>query len=266
MWTRRRGRSAFLSLVLTAGILCIAIPSHAAEIRLFAAASTTTAVQEVIRLYQAGNPDDRVLPSFAASSTLAKQVVNGAPADIFLSASRQWIDYVVAEGAADPAAATDLLGNRLVLIAPADTTWSLEIGPGMDLAGRLGDGYLAMGDPDHVPAGIYGREALTALGLWRDLSPRVARAANVRAALVLVERGEAAAGIVYATDAAISRKVRVVGVFPPSSHSPIVYPAAVIAGAATPEVDRFFRFLASPEARKAWTRQGFTLLTGAQEG
>lgn len=241
--------------------------AQAGEVLIFGAASTTTALQDLIGSFQAKFPDDRVVSSFASSSTLAKQVANGAPADIFLSASRQWMDFVVERKAVDAGSVVELLTNRLVLIAPADTDWTLSIGASADLLGRLLDGgYLAMGDPDHVPAGIYGRQALTSLGLWEGLSGRVARAANVRAALVLVERGEAAAGVVYATDAAISRKVRVIGTFPESSHTPIIYPAALIDADPSEPVRRFFDFMRAPEAVEAWRRQGFSLFGSGAAG
>jgi molybdate transport system substrate-binding protein len=252
---RRAGWSLLLAFAFLAGL---SHRSAAADIRLFAAASTTTVLDEIAGLYKARGMGD-VVAAYASSSTLAKQIVNGAPADIFISADETWMDYVAAANAIDAASRRDLLTNRLVLIAPVDTTWSLAIVPGFPLAAALADGYLAMGDPDHVPAGIYGRQALTGLGVWDGLSARVARAADVRAALVLVERGEAAAGIVYATDAAISRKVRVVATFPESSHPPIRYPAAVVAGRSNAEVTRFFDFLASDAALAVYRRYGFGL-------
>ncbi len=235
-------------------------PAAAAEIRLFAAASTTNAMNEVIALYKAGGGDSAV-GSYASSSTLAKQITNGAPADIFISADEAWMDFVAKAKAIEPTSRRDLLGNSLVIIAPSDTAWTLAIQSGVDLAGALNGGRLSMGDPDHVPAGIYGRQALTGLGVWDAVAPHVAGAADVRAALVLVERGEASAGIVYSTDAAISRKVRVVAVFPEGSHPPIRYPAAIVAGRASPEVKRFFEFLASDKALDIYRRFGFGLAT-----
>ena len=215
-------------------------------------------MNDLIAQYQE-SVGDKVVASYASSSTLAKQIANGAPADIFVSANEKWMDYLVEHKVVDTATRRDLLTNRLVLIAPADTQWSLVIGPGFRLAELLGGGHLAMGDPDHVPAGIYGRQALTSLGIWESVSPRVARAADVRAALVLVERGEAKAGVVYATDAAITKKVRVVSVFPETSHPPIRYPVAIVAGKKTEEVSRFFAFLASEQARGIYERYGFGL-------
>lgn len=258
MTVRRDGWIAGGFLLALAMIALSPQRVDATDIRLFAAASTTTVMDEIARLYAAQGLD-RVVPSYASTSTLAKQIVNGAPADIFVSANEKWMDYVVEAKAVDAASRRDLLANRLVLIAPAATSWSLAIAPGFGLAGALSGGYLAMGDPDHVPAGIYGRQALVALGVWDTVAARVARAADVRAALVLVERGEAVAGIVYATDAAVTPKVRVVATFPESSHPPIRYPAAVVAGRGDAAVTRFFDFLASDAALAVYRRYGFGL-------
>ncbi|WP_316976709.1 molybdate ABC transporter substrate-binding protein [Shumkonia mesophila] len=248
-WAAMLGLALLPLLVGTAG---------AAEVRLFAAASTTTVLDEIATLYAAQGPD-RVVASYASSSTLAKQIVNGAPADIFISASGQWMDYAIEKKAIEASTRRDLLNNRLVLVAPADSRWSLDAVPGFGLAGVLGEGYLAMGDPDHVPAGIYGRQALTQLGVWESVAGRVARAADVRAALALVERGEAVAGIVYSTDAAVTPKVRIVSVFPETSHPPIRYPAAIVAGHDTAEVRRFFDFLMSEKVGAIYQRYGFGL-------
>lgn len=258
MIDRRRAWRALAS-VLFAGAL-LAPVAQAADVHLFAAASATTVMDELIALYKA-NTGDTVAGSYASSSTLAKQVANGAPADIFISADEKWMDYVAEAKVIEPASRRDLLTNRLVLIAPSDTAWPLAIKAGFDLAGTLKGGRLAMGDPDHVPAGIYGRQALTKLGVWDAVAPHVARGADVRAALVLVERGEAAAGIVYSTDAAISRKVRVVATFPEDSHPPIRYPAAIVAGHGRAEVKRFFDFLVSDKALDVYRRYGFGLAT-----
>lgn len=255
---KRRTTGSIVFTVALGLLVLLGRPAAADGVRLFAAASTTTAFDELISRYQAsgGGP---VVPSYASSSTLAKQIVNGAPADIFVSANESWMDHLAKNGAIEPSSRRELLANRLVLVAPADTAWSVTIGPGFPLAAALGNGRLAMGDPDHVPAGIYGRQALGALGVWTAVADRLARAADVRAALVLVERGEAPAGIVYATDAAVTPKVRVVGVFPETSHPPIRYPAAIVAGRATPEVERFFAFLASEAAAAVYGKFGFGL-------
>ena len=218
----------------------------------FAAASTAEPMTETARAFKAP-----VRLSFASSSTLARQIENGAPAQIFVSASPRWVDYLEAKGYIVAQTRTALFGNRLVLIAPLGSTLALTIEPGFPLADTLGSERLAMGDPDHVPAGIYGRQALESLGVWSEVAPRVARSADVRAALALVARGEAAAGITYASDAAISAKVRVVGAFPPESHPAVRYEAAIVDGGASQAAVRFLAFLSSPEAAEIFARHGF---------
>ena len=228
-------------------------------VTVFAAASTTNAVTDIAKLYM-DQQKDKVRISFASSSTLAKQIDNGAPADIFISANKKWMDYLEAQKMIAPKSRVDLLGNRIVLIVPAESDVKhIDIKTGFPLASFLGDGRLAMGDPEHVPAGIYGKEALIRLKVWEKVKNKVAAMKDVRAALAMVERGEVPVGLVYSTDAAISRKVRVVGVFPPESHSPIVYPAAVVADRATPAVERFMAFLGSPAARTIFERYGFSV-------
>jgi molybdate transport system substrate-binding protein len=228
-------------------------------VTVFAAASTTNAVTEIGAIFSESH-QERFTPSFASSSTLAKQIENGAPADIFLSANKKWMDYLEEKQMIEKGTRIDLLSNRIVLIVPADSgVKDVAIGPGFDLLPLIGDGRLSMGDPDHVPAGIYGKQALESLGVWAYVESRVAGAKDVRAALALVERGEAPLGLVYATDAAISDKVRVVGTFPATSHPPIVYPVAVAAGKRSPSADRFMTLLQSPEARAVFEKYGFTV-------
>jgi molybdate transport system substrate-binding protein len=228
-------------------------------VTVFAAASTTNAVTEIGAVFSEKNAE-RFLPSFASSSTLAKQIENGAPADIFISANKKWMDYLEEKGMIEKGTRFDLLSNRIVLIVPADSAVKdIPIGPGFDLLAFLGEGRLSMGDPDHVPAGIYGKQALESLGVWTTIESLVARAKDVRAALTLAERGEAPVGLVYATDAAISDKVRVVGSFPEASHPPIVYPVAVVAGKGSPAADRFITLLQSPEARAVFEKYGFSV-------
>ncbi len=228
------------------------------EVMVFAAASTTNAVTDIGKLY-ADQTSGRIKTSFASSSTLAKQIENGAPADLYLSANKKWMDYLEEKKLLVKGSRTDLLGNRIVLIAKADSAIrSIEIAPGFSLIDKLGrDGRLAMGDPAHVPAGMYGKQALETLGVWNDVKKRVAPMKDVRAALALVERGEAPLGQVYATDAAISKKVRVVGTFPPDSHPPIVYPAAAVAGGDSDAAADFLKFLKTPAARKIFEKYGF---------
>lgn len=234
----------------------------AADVSIFAAASTTSAVEEIGSLFEERHLGN-VVSSFASSSTLAKQIANGAPVDVYLSASVEWTDYLADRGVIEPGSRHDLLTNRLVLVAPADQLFSAVVGSGFPLAERLGDGRLALGDPDHVPAGIYAKAALQNLGVWPAVANRLAPAANARAALALVERGEVAAGIVYRTDATISPHVRVVGEFPESSHPTIVYPVAMVAGREDAEVERFMQFIRSELAIEVFRRHGFGVLSEA---
>ncbi|PZU10704.1 molybdate ABC transporter substrate-binding protein [Sphingomonas sp.] len=200
---------------------------------------------------------ERPVLSFAASSALARQIAAGAPADLFISADEPWMDYVEQRKLVTPGSRVALLTNALVLIAPAGPTRPMPIRKGFPLAIALGREKLAMADPDAVPAGLYGREALTRLGIWAAISPKVARAENVRAALALVERGEAPYGIVYRTDAMASPAVKVVGTFPDESHAPIIYPAALLTGAKSADAPAFLRFLGSAQAKAIFRRYGF---------
>ena len=228
-------------------------------VTVFAAASTTNAVTEIGNLF-VERELGRFLPSFAASSTLAKQIENGAPATVYVSANKAWMDYLAAKDLIDPASRYDLLGNRIVLVAPAESLLNnVDVGRDFRLKELLDGGYLAMGDPDHVPAGIYGKQALQALGVWDEIDDRVARQKDVRSALALVERGEVTLGVVYATDAIITKKVKVVGVFPENSHPPIVYPVAIVMGSETPAAVKFLEFLKSGKSRAVFEKYGFTI-------
>jgi molybdate transport system substrate-binding protein len=196
--------------------------------------------------------------SFASSSTLARQIEQGAPANIFASADEKWMDYLAAKKLIVPDTRKDLLGNELVLVVPADKPQHVAIGHGFNLARMLGpDGRVATGDPAHVPVGIYAEQALKKLGIWDTVSQRLARADDVRSALLLVERGEAPAGIVYATDAAVSHAVMVAGTFPADSHDPISYPFAVVKTGDTPEARALMRYLSGPQARTVFVKRGF---------
>jgi molybdate transport system substrate-binding protein len=230
----------------------------ASDVVVFAAASTTNAITEIGELYTTRR-QGHITTSFASSSTLAKQIANGAPADVYLSASKKWMDFLEGKGAIENASRFDLLGNRIVLIAPLQSSMqAVDVKKGLDLDALLGgEGRLSMGDPDHVPAGIYAREAMQALGLWEQVQNRLAPMKDVRAALVLVERAEVPLGQVYATDAAISKKVRVVGTFPVESHPPIVYPVAAVAGGKTAAAAVFLEFLKTPEVRSVFVKYGF---------
>lgn len=230
----------------------------ARETVVFAAASLTDAVNAIARAYE--KRSGRTLKiSFASSSTLARQIENGAAADTFLSADEEWMRYLAERKLVVEDSWSRPIGNRLVLIAPADQPVSVRLEKGVDLARFLGDGRLATGDPAHVPVGRYAQQALGYLGAWQALEPRLARAENVRAALALVERGEAPLGIVYATDARVASKVKVVGEFPEESHAPIRYSFAILAGHDTTEVRETFVFLTSPPALDIFRHQGFVV-------
>ncbi|HUL91385.1 MAG TPA: molybdate ABC transporter substrate-binding protein [Burkholderiales bacterium] len=241
--------------ILALGILVFARTAAAGTVTVFAAASLKEALDENVRAYRSGT-SDRVVVSYAASSALAKQIEAGAPADLFISADLDWMDYLEQRRLIKTDTRQNLLRNRLVLIAPADSKVSVNIAPGFPLASILGSGRLAMANPDAVPAGKYGKASLEALGVWRDVQSKVAAAENVRAALVLVSRGEAPLGIVYRTDAAADPNVRVVGLFPENTHPPIIYPIAVTA-AGKPAAGTFLSWLNKSEARAIFQKHGF---------
>src|SRR5947199_9463436 len=199
-----------------------------------------------------------VTAAYAASSTLAKQIENGAPADLFISADPEWMDYLEQRKQIRPGSRSNLLGNSLVLVAPTGSTVPLTIAPGFPLAAALGEGRLAMADPAAVPAGMYGKAALEKLGVWPSVANRIAAAENVRAALLLVGRGEAPLGIVYSTDAAAEPNVKIVGAFRADSHPPIIYPAALTKDTKSADSKTFLDYLKSSKARPAFEKQGFT--------
>lgn len=250
--------SAAAALALAAASFA---PSFAAadEITVFAAASMTNAMAEIEETFEAATGHDLVV-SLAGSSALARQIQQGAPADIFISANPGWMDTLEQEGLLEEGTRFDLLNNSIVLIAHGADAAAVEIGAGMDLAGLLGDGRLAMALVDAVPAGIYGKASLESLGLWSSVETKVAQADNVRAALALVATGEAPYGIVYATDAVAESNVTVIGTFPADSHPPIVYPAADLANRDFPAEGEFLDYLRGPEARAAFERQGFVVV------
>ena len=200
-----------------------------------------------------------VVSSFASSSTLARQIEAGAPADLFISADQKWMDYAVDKKSIDTATRTTLLGNSLVVVAPkASDRGDITINDKTDWASLLQGGRLAVGDPDHVPAGIYAKEALQKLGAWETLSPKLAPAEDVRGALALVERNEAPLGIVYGSDAVASKGVKVVGTFPEDSHKKVEYPLAIVDGHKNATVTAFYDYLKGPEASAIFKRYGFT--------
>ena len=253
----RRG----ILLLFVLGLLAapfMASAASAADITVFAAASLKNALDDAAKLYQT-KTGDKVSVSYAASSALAKQIESGAPADIFFSADLDWMDYLQEKKLIDVPSRHTLLGNTLVLVAPKDFTVSLTIEKDFPLVQALGpDGKLAMGQVDSVPAGKYGKAALTTLGVWDAVSPHVVQAENVRAALAFVAKGEAQLGIVYGTDAKSEPAVRAVGVFPEDSHPKILYPVALTASA-KPEARKFLEFLLSSEAAPAFEAQGFSI-------
>lgn len=260
-WKRivRVSASTIGAVLIFMGIATVGYSAGGDTVIVFAAASTTNAVSEIGELFVERDMGG-FLPSFAASSTLAKQIENGAPAGVYVSANEKWMDYLEKKGLVHPASRYDLLSNRIVLIAPVGSPLgNVEIEPNFGLDELLDGGYLAMGDPDHVPAGIYGKLALEALGVWDGVSNRIARQKDVRSALALVERGEVSLGVVYATDAAITNKVRVVGIFPDDSHPPIVYPVALVKEGETLAAERFLEFLKSGVARAVFEKYGFTI-------
>ena len=253
-------RREWLGLVLATGV---APPSTARAqangLVIFAAASLKNALDEIAANWtKDGKPAPRI--SYGASSALAKQLEQGAPADLFLSADIDWMDYVEKKDLIKKDTRVDLLGNKIVMIAPRDSKVALNIGPGFDLAKALGGGKLAMANVDAVPAGKYGKAALEKLGAWNGVKDDIAQAENVRAALLLVARGEAPLGIVYSTDAAADPSVKIVDAFPADSHPPIIYPAAVAKDAKSGDAKAFLDYLKSSKARPAFEKQGFTVL------
>lgn len=234
-------------------------PTIAADnITVFAAASLTNALQEIAAQYKKEKQVD-VVASYASSSTLARQIEQGAPADLFISADQQWMDYAIDKLQIVANTRYTLLGNELVLIAPQDSKIDkVVIDKKTDWKTLLEGGRLAVGDPDHVPAGIYAKESLENLGAWATLAPEMARANNVRSAMALVERAEAPLGIVYGSDAIASNKVKVVGIFPKASHKSVEYPMAIVKGHENPTVSDFYHYLKSPQAAEIFKNYGFT--------
>lgn len=253
-------RFALFLILLLCGSPQAAGRAAEAPVRVFAAASLTNALEEIATQWQrAGHP--RPVLAFGASSTLAKQVEAGAPADLFASADRKWMDYLSSRGRIDRASRSDLLGNTLVLIAPKARHFTATMKPGFRIADAF-KGRLCMGEPEVVPAGIYAKQSLEKLGWWKPMQSRIVGTDDVRTALAFVERGECGAGIVYATDARISHKVDVIATFPADTHAPIVYPFAMTKRARR-ETIAFLRHLRTPQATAIFRRHGFTVLLPA---
>ncbi len=254
------GRTALLAVLLAA------CPQHLAAAdegpTVFAAASLKNALDAVASDWQAGTGKKPVI-SYAATSALAKQIEQGAAADVFISADQSWMDYLAERNLIAPGSRFDLLSNQLVLIAPRGSALTATIGPGFPLSNLLGDGRLAIAGVDAVPAGKYGKAALESLGVWGEVKDKLAQAENVRAALRLVSRGEAPLGIVYASDAKADPNVTVLGTFPESSHPPIVYPAAKLKAATSSSTGAFLAYLRGPEAASRFAAHGFSVVPPA---
>jgi molybdate transport system substrate-binding protein len=244
-----------------AATLMAALPAARAEhkVVVFAAASLKDGLDAVNKACKADVGEAATI-SYAASSALAKQIEGGAPADVFISADLDWMKYLSDKKLTKPDTEVKLLGNRIVLVAPKDSKVKTKIEKGFDLARLLGDGKLAMADVKAVPAGKYGKAALESLGAWSSVEGKVAQAENVRAALKLVSTGEAALGIVYATDAHAEKGVKVVGTFPEDSHPPIIYPVAQMADSKDKDTAAFLKCLQSAKAGKLFKAEGFTIL------
>lgn len=242
-------------------VLCISTRgvAFADPVTVYAAASLTSVLQDLSKIAEKNKMPLRL--SFGGSSTFAKQIVQGAPVDIYFSANERWMDYLAEEEMLEPSTRVDLLGNSLVVIAPKDEGFDVEPRSDFDFSGAF-RGRLSLGDPSHVPAGIYAKEALEKLGWWDALTGRLAPSGDVRGALTLVARGECSVGIVYATDASMSKGVEILATLPDSLlQEPIVYPLAVVKGRLTPEVEAVMRFFQSKEAKAVFQKYGFRVLS-----
>ena len=252
--------SALRRILLSVAILIgFAAQAPAEPVNVFAAASLKNALDAVSQAWKA-EAGKETKNTYAASSALAKQIEQAAPADIFISADLDWMKYLEDKNLIKPSTRKVLLGNTLVLVAAKGSGLKLELKPGADLAEALAGGKLSIGDVKAVPAGKYAKAALEKLGLWASVEASLAQSENVRAALAFVARGEAKLGIVYGTDAKAEEKVEVAGVFPEDSHPPIVYPAAVISSSKNADAEAFVTYLSSPKAQEIFTAQGFTIL------
>ena len=256
-------RRDWLGLAFATALMPATVRGQGAGLLVFAAASLKNALDEIAAAWakDTGKPMPKI--SYAASPALAKQIERGAPADLFLSADLDWMDYLAGKNLIKADTRVNLLGNQIVLIAPRDSKVTVELKSGVDLAKALAGGRLSMANVDAVPAGKYGKAALQKLGAWNGVKDRLAQAENVRAALLMVSRGEAPLGIVYSTDAAAEPNVRIVAAFPDGSHPPIVYPVAETRTSKAPDARLFLDHLKSTKARLAFEKQGFTVLVRA---
>jgi molybdate transport system substrate-binding protein len=237
-----------------------AVHAQGGDVVVFAAASLKNALDAINAQWQKETGKKATI-SYGASSALAKQIEHAAPAQMFVSADLDWMDYVAGKNLIRPETRSNLLGNRIVLIAHKDKAQPIAIKPGFDLAGLLGDGRLSMANVASVPAGKYGKAALEKLGVWAGVSGKIAQAENVRAALLLVSRGEAPLGIVYQTDAAAEPNVKIIGTFPEDTHPPIIYPIALTANASNPDAAAMLDYIKSAKAKPLFEAQGFTVLS-----
>ena len=236
--------------------LALAPLARADNVTVFAAASLKEAMDAAVHSFESSS-GNKVIVSYAGSNALARQIESGAPADLFISADTDWIDYVESRNLAVPGSRKTLLGNDLVLIAPATSKVQVKLAPGVNIAAILGDKRIALANPDAVPAGKYAKTAFTALGAWSAIENKVAAADNVRGALALVARGETPLGVVYRTDAIAEKNVRVVDAFPAGTHPPIVYPMIVLKRSTTPAANALAAYLAGPEAGTTFEKFGF---------
>ncbi|NIX76391.1 molybdate ABC transporter substrate-binding protein [Microvirga terricola] len=258
-------RVVSLGLVLAGVSLTSIAYAQGKDVVVFAAASLKNALDDINAAWEKETGKKAVI-SYAASNALAKQIEAGAPADIFFSADLDWMDYLASKNLIQPQTRLNLLGNSIVLVAPKDSTVQVSVAQGFDLAAVLGQGRLAMGNVDAVPAGKYGKAALEKLGAWNGVKDKVAQAESVRAALLLVSRGEAPLGIVYRTDAASDPNVKIVGEFPQDSHPPIIYPVALLKASAKPDAQAFLTYMRSAKARPFFDKQGFTFINKPVSG
>jgi molybdate transport system substrate-binding protein len=253
-----RAAAAALAAATIAATWSLPTRAQFRDVLVFGAASLKNALDEANGLFLFENGSG-IKVSYGASSTLAKQIENGAPADVFISADLDWMDYLAERKLIKPETRAKFLGNKLVLVTGANSNVALTIGQNFPLAQTLGNGRLAMADPAAVPAGKYGKAALEKLGVWASVANKVAPAQDVRAALLLVSRGEAPLGIVYQTDAAADKNVKIVGTFPESSHPPIIYPIAILANSTNGVTPVYVQYLLSPKAEPFFEKQGFVV-------
>src|SRR5262245_18874714 len=260
--TRRSWMAACLGTIVALGAGSDLAAAQTRDVLVFAAASLKNALDEIAAQWQR-ETGKKVVISYAASNTLMRQIEQGSPADLFISADLDWMDYGEQKNLIKTETRSNILGNRLVLVAPKDSNVTVSLVPGVDLAALLKGGRLAMAQVETVPAGKYGKAALESLGAWAGVKDKIAQAENVRSALLFVSRGEAPFGIVYQTDAVADPGVKIVGTFPENTHPPIIYPVAITKESKNTDAPTFLNYIQSPAARPAFEKQGFTVLAGS---